>query len=99
MECFNMFVYVCVCADKAGPKRADNKKAAKKPAVAKPNTIKNLFMNSHVKRPVEVSLRYFRLFYYYLPPVLTVNITLSLAERCGPVQRRPAGRHLTGPAR
>uniref|UniRef100_A0A8C5EU75 DNA polymerase n=1 Tax=Gouania willdenowi TaxID=441366 RepID=A0A8C5EU75_GOUWI len=38
---------------KGGAKGADSKKHTKKPAVAKPNTIKNLFMNSSVKRPAE----------------------------------------------
>ncbi|XP_068438304.1 DNA polymerase alpha catalytic subunit [Clinocottus analis] len=36
-----------------GAKGADLKKNVKKSAVAKPNTIKSLFMNSHVKRPAE----------------------------------------------
>ncbi|XP_075936283.1 DNA polymerase alpha catalytic subunit [Anarhichas minor] len=36
-----------------GAKRADSKKNVKKSAVAKPNTIKSLFMNSNVKRPAE----------------------------------------------
>ncbi|XP_029955043.1 DNA polymerase alpha catalytic subunit isoform X3 [Salarias fasciatus] len=38
---------------KGGAKGADSKKAVKKPVVSKPNTIKNLFMNSNVKRPAE----------------------------------------------
>ncbi|XP_058497932.1 DNA polymerase alpha catalytic subunit [Solea solea] len=38
---------------KAGAKAANSKKGAKKPVVAKPNTIKSLFMNSNVKRPAE----------------------------------------------
>ncbi|XP_070842398.1 DNA polymerase alpha catalytic subunit isoform X2 [Chaetodon trifascialis] len=38
---------------KAGAKGADSKKTVKKSVVAKPNTIKSLFMNSNVKRPVE----------------------------------------------
>ncbi|XP_040922222.1 DNA polymerase alpha catalytic subunit [Toxotes jaculatrix] len=38
---------------KAGAKGADLKKAVKKSAVTKPNTIKSLFMNSNVKRPAE----------------------------------------------
>ncbi|KAG7225135.1 hypothetical protein INR49_014592, partial [Caranx melampygus] len=38
---------------KPGAKGADSKKAAKKSVVAKPNTIKSLFMNSNVKRPAE----------------------------------------------
>lgn len=41
-------------AGKAGAKGADAKKIVKKSAVAKPNTIKSLFMNSNVKRPAEV---------------------------------------------
>lgn len=41
-------------AGKAGVKGTDSKKTVKKSAVAKPNTIKNLFMNSNVKRPAEV---------------------------------------------
>ncbi|XP_034416045.1 DNA polymerase alpha catalytic subunit isoform X2 [Cyclopterus lumpus] len=36
-----------------GSKGADSKKNVKKSAVAKPNTIKSLFMNSNVKRPAE----------------------------------------------
>uniref|UniRef100_A0A667X5Z3 DNA polymerase n=1 Tax=Myripristis murdjan TaxID=586833 RepID=A0A667X5Z3_9TELE len=36
-----------------GAKAADAKKNVKKTAVAKPNSIKNLFMNSNVKKPVE----------------------------------------------
>nr|XP_040022973.1 DNA polymerase alpha catalytic subunit [Gasterosteus aculeatus aculeatus] len=36
-----------------GAKGADSKKNMKKSAVAKPNTIKSLFMNSNVKRPAE----------------------------------------------
>lgn len=43
-----------VFAGKAGVKGADSKKNVKKSAVAKPNTIKSLFMNSNVKRPAEV---------------------------------------------
>uniref|UniRef100_A0A671X2E3 DNA polymerase n=1 Tax=Sparus aurata TaxID=8175 RepID=A0A671X2E3_SPAAU len=38
---------------KAGAKGADSKKNMKKSVVAKPNTIKSLFMNSNVKRPAE----------------------------------------------
>ncbi|KAG8009409.1 DNA polymerase alpha catalytic subunit [Nibea albiflora] len=38
---------------KAGVKGADSKKNVKKSVVAKPNTIKSLFMNSNVKRPAE----------------------------------------------
>ncbi|XP_039983546.1 DNA polymerase alpha catalytic subunit isoform X2 [Xiphias gladius] len=38
---------------KASAKGADSKKTVKKSAVAKPNTIKSLFMNSNVKRPAE----------------------------------------------
>ncbi|CAB1340897.1 unnamed protein product, partial [Coregonus sp. 'balchen'] len=38
---------------KAGAKGADSKKNIKKAAVAKPNSIKNLFMNSNVKKPAE----------------------------------------------
>ncbi|KAF7661751.1 hypothetical protein LDENG_00253600 [Lucifuga dentata] len=37
----------------AGAKGADSKKNVKKAAVAKPNTIKSLFMNSNVRKPVE----------------------------------------------
>nr|CBN81881.1 DNA polymerase alpha catalytic subunit [Dicentrarchus labrax] len=36
-----------------GAKGADSKKNVKKSVVAKPNTIKSLFMNSNVKRPAE----------------------------------------------
>lgn len=43
-----------VFAGKASAKGADSKKTVKKSAVAKPNTIKSLFMNSNVKRPAEV---------------------------------------------
>uniref|UniRef100_A0A3B4XG42 DNA polymerase n=1 Tax=Seriola lalandi dorsalis TaxID=1841481 RepID=A0A3B4XG42_SERLL len=39
---------------KPGATGADSKKTAKKSVVAKPNTIKSLFMNSNVKRPAEV---------------------------------------------
>uniref|UniRef100_A0A3B4X0P2 DNA polymerase n=1 Tax=Seriola lalandi dorsalis TaxID=1841481 RepID=A0A3B4X0P2_SERLL len=39
--------------DKPGATGADSKKTAKKSVVAKPNTIKSLFMNSNVKRPAE----------------------------------------------
>ncbi|CAJ1082305.1 DNA polymerase alpha catalytic subunit [Xyrichtys novacula] len=38
---------------KPGAKGAGSKKTAKKSVVAKPNSIKSLFMNSNVKRPVE----------------------------------------------
>uniref|UniRef100_A0A8C7JX26 DNA polymerase n=1 Tax=Oncorhynchus kisutch TaxID=8019 RepID=A0A8C7JX26_ONCKI len=38
-----------------GAKGADSKNNIKKAAVAKPNSIKNLFMNSNVKKPAEVS--------------------------------------------
>ncbi|KAL7374271.1 hypothetical protein ABVT39_025356 [Epinephelus coioides] len=38
---------------KGGAKGADSKKNVKKSVVAKPNTIKSLFMNSNVKRPAE----------------------------------------------
>ncbi|XP_026219892.1 LOW QUALITY PROTEIN: DNA polymerase alpha catalytic subunit [Anabas testudineus] len=38
---------------KASAKGTDSKKTAKKSVVAKPNTIKSLFMNSNVKRPAE----------------------------------------------
>lgn len=48
----NFFVF----AGKAGAKGADSKKNMKKSVVAKPNTIKSLFMNSNVKRPAEVCL-------------------------------------------
>lgn len=41
-------------AGRAGDKRVDAKKNMKKCVVAKPNTIKSLFMNSNVKRPAEV---------------------------------------------
>lgn len=46
--------FVKTSAGKAGAKGADAKKIMKKSAVAKPNTIKSLFMNSNVKRPAEV---------------------------------------------
>uniref|UniRef100_A0A4W6CIK6 DNA polymerase n=1 Tax=Lates calcarifer TaxID=8187 RepID=A0A4W6CIK6_LATCA len=39
--------------DHSSAKGADSKKTVKKSVVAKPNTIKSLFMNSNVKRPVE----------------------------------------------
>uniref|UniRef100_A0A8C8MIY5 DNA polymerase n=1 Tax=Oncorhynchus tshawytscha TaxID=74940 RepID=A0A8C8MIY5_ONCTS len=39
-----------------GAKGADSKNNIKKAAVAKPNSIKNLFMNSNVKKPAEVSV-------------------------------------------
>uniref|UniRef100_A0A8C2ZNP8 DNA polymerase n=1 Tax=Cyclopterus lumpus TaxID=8103 RepID=A0A8C2ZNP8_CYCLU len=42
-----------VVESKKGSKGADSKKNVKKSAVAKPNTIKSLFMNSNVKRPAE----------------------------------------------
>uniref|UniRef100_A0A8C4HS22 DNA polymerase n=1 Tax=Dicentrarchus labrax TaxID=13489 RepID=A0A8C4HS22_DICLA len=38
--------------------RADSKKNVKKSVVAKPNTIKSLFMNSNVKRPAEHKLQF-----------------------------------------
>ncbi|XP_063339410.1 DNA polymerase alpha catalytic subunit isoform X1 [Pelmatolapia mariae] len=38
---------------KGGAKGGDSKKNVKKSVVAKPNSIKNLFMNSNVKRPAE----------------------------------------------
>ncbi|KAG7247620.1 hypothetical protein CRUP_006111, partial [Coryphaenoides rupestris] len=38
---------------KAAAKGAESKKNAKKTAVAKPNSIKSLFMNSNVKKPAE----------------------------------------------
>uniref|UniRef100_A0A665VTP5 DNA polymerase n=1 Tax=Echeneis naucrates TaxID=173247 RepID=A0A665VTP5_ECHNA len=38
---------------KAAAKRAESKKSGRKPVVAKPNTIKSLFMNSNAKRPAE----------------------------------------------
>uniref|UniRef100_A0A8C5C1N9 DNA polymerase n=1 Tax=Gadus morhua TaxID=8049 RepID=A0A8C5C1N9_GADMO len=40
--------------DDASAKGADSKKNLKKTAVAKPNSIKSLFMNSNVKKPAEV---------------------------------------------
>uniref|UniRef100_A0A4W5LBD5 DNA polymerase n=1 Tax=Hucho hucho TaxID=62062 RepID=A0A4W5LBD5_9TELE len=40
---------------KSGAKGADSKNNIKKAVVAKPNSIKNLFMNSNVKKPAEVS--------------------------------------------
>uniref|UniRef100_A0A8C5BX58 DNA polymerase n=1 Tax=Gadus morhua TaxID=8049 RepID=A0A8C5BX58_GADMO len=40
--------------DVASAKGADSKKNLKKTAVAKPNSIKSLFMNSNVKKPAEV---------------------------------------------
>ena len=56
--CKSQVCVVCVlCAGtgKAGAKAADSKKNAKKTAaVAKPNSIKSLFMNSNVKKPAEV---------------------------------------------
>lgn len=39
---------------KPGAQGTDSKKISKKTTVAKPNTIKSLFMNSNVKRPAEV---------------------------------------------
>lgn len=39
---------------RAGARGAEAKKNVKKSVVAKPNTIKSLFMNSSVKRPAEV---------------------------------------------
>lgn len=39
---------------RAGARGANAKKNVKKSVVAKPNTIKSLFMNSNVKRPAEV---------------------------------------------
>ena len=44
----------CVGTGKASAKGADSKKNLKKTAVAKPNSIKSLFMNSNVKKPAEV---------------------------------------------
>lgn len=41
---------------KAGAKGGESKKTQKKSVVAKPNTIKSLFMNSNVKRPAEVRI-------------------------------------------
>ncbi|KAM6977643.1 DNA polymerase alpha catalytic subunit [Aplochiton taeniatus] len=38
---------------KPGTKKAESNKSLKKTAVAKPNSIKNLFMNSNVKKPAE----------------------------------------------
>lgn len=49
-----MIIHFFVFAGKASAKGADSKKTVKKSVVAKPNTIKSLFMNSNVKRPVEV---------------------------------------------
>uniref|UniRef100_A0A665VTB0 DNA polymerase n=1 Tax=Echeneis naucrates TaxID=173247 RepID=A0A665VTB0_ECHNA len=45
-------------------------KSGRKPVVAKPNTIKSLFMNSNAKRPAEVSLRF------------SIFILLSLSRSC-----------------
>lgn len=52
-ERINLFLWKYF-AGKAGAKGADSKKNVKKSVVAKPNTIKSLFMNSNVKRPAEV---------------------------------------------
>ena len=46
---------LCAATGKASAKAADSKKNGKKAAaVAKPNSIKSLFMNSNVKKPAEV---------------------------------------------
>lgn len=47
-------------------KGADAKKNVKKCVVAKPNTIKSLFMNSNVKRPAEVRWHFFSSSFQYL---------------------------------
>lgn len=75
-----------VFAGKAGAKGADSKKNAKKSAVAKPNTIKSLFMNSNVKRPAEVCFYCHQLtcFFYkcpYFALALTISMTLSLCRK------------------
>lgn len=54
MDSSSVSLYLFVFAGKAGAKGTDSKKSVKKSAVAKPNTIKNLFMNSNVRRPAEV---------------------------------------------
>lgn len=54
--CVSSLIIVCLCVGKAGAKGADSKNNIKKAAVAKPNSIKNLFMNSNVKKPAEVSV-------------------------------------------
>lgn len=45
-----------VLTGKGGTKGGESKKTLKKSSVAKPNTIKSLFMNSNVKRPAEVGI-------------------------------------------
>lgn len=49
----------CLFSGKGKTKGADLKKNVKKAAVAKPNSIKSLFMNSNVKKPAEVRLGVF----------------------------------------
>uniref|UniRef100_A0A673AWT0 DNA polymerase n=1 Tax=Sphaeramia orbicularis TaxID=375764 RepID=A0A673AWT0_9TELE len=73
-------------------KGADSKKNMKKPVVSKPNTIKNLFMNSNVKKPVEylytIDLLSFLSFQKSTlltpPPVVTLKKKKSLGSPMNP---------------
>uniref|UniRef100_A0A673AYZ4 DNA polymerase n=1 Tax=Sphaeramia orbicularis TaxID=375764 RepID=A0A673AYZ4_9TELE len=77
---------------KGGAKGADSKKNMKKPVVSKPNTIKNLFMNSNVKKPVEylytIDLLSFLSFQKSTlltpPPVVTLKKKKSLGSPMNP---------------
>uniref|UniRef100_A0A7N8Y114 DNA polymerase alpha catalytic subunit n=1 Tax=Mastacembelus armatus TaxID=205130 RepID=A0A7N8Y114_9TELE len=61
----------------------DSKKTVKKSAVAKPNTIKSLFMNSNVKRPAEKSA------VLTPPPVVTLKKKKSLGSPMNPFSIKP----------
>lgn len=89
---------------KAGAKGADSKKTVKKSVVAKPNTIKSLFMNSNVKRPVEKDvdlskddllgdlledLHSEKLAVLTPPPVVTLKKKKSLGSPMNPFSIRP----------
>uniref|UniRef100_A0A4W6CIR0 DNA polymerase n=1 Tax=Lates calcarifer TaxID=8187 RepID=A0A4W6CIR0_LATCA len=69
--------------NKASAKGADSKKTVKKSVVAKPNTIKSLFMNSNVKRPVE------KLSPLAPPPVVTLKKKKSLGSPMNPFSIKP----------
>uniref|UniRef100_A0A667XMH3 DNA polymerase n=1 Tax=Myripristis murdjan TaxID=586833 RepID=A0A667XMH3_9TELE len=68
-----------------GAKAADAKKNVKKTAVAKPNSIKNLFMNSNVKKPVEVC----KPSPLTPPPVVTLKKKKSLGSPMNPFSLKP----------
>uniref|UniRef100_A0A3Q1H2T1 DNA polymerase n=1 Tax=Acanthochromis polyacanthus TaxID=80966 RepID=A0A3Q1H2T1_9TELE len=78
---------------KGGAKGADKQKTVKKSVVAKPNTIKSLFMNSNVKRPAEVcfvgTTELLKPALLTPPPVVTLKKKKSLGSPMNPFSIKP----------